>query len=406
LVSRALTTKFSLEAWRSNREPTVKLAIIRQRYTPFGGAERAIENALAALREQLNLEVTVIAREWSAHKQDYSVLICNPFHIGRFWRLWAFSRAVCRKVFEDKFNLVQSHERLSCCDIFRAGDGVHREWLLQRKRILPRWRQWMLSFSPFHRLLLWQERRMFASRRLQVVIANSELVRADILRHYPTTKARIEVIYNGVDLDRFHPRSRDEFRASMRQDRNMDVNTFVLLFIGSGFERKGLATAIRALAELPRNVLLVVVGKDRKQPDYLRLAQSLGIGSRVRFDGPQLDVLPYYAMADLLILPSLYDPFPNVVLEAMACGLPVIASKTSGFSDFYPNEVLDALDVDAWTSAVISAMESENLVTMGKKSRMTAERFSISKMTQSLLSIYVAQVSSHRHQKIQQSLSR
>ena len=102
---------------------------------------------------------------------------------------------------------------------------------------------------------------------------------------------------------------------------------------------------------------------------------------------------PYYGMSDLLVMPSLYDPFPNVVFEAMACGLPIIASKTCGYADFFPNEVLDALDVEAWISAVISATDPENLVKMGKKSRDIAERFNFHKMTQALLPIYLAHIS-------------
>lgn len=373
----------------------MRLAIIRQRYTPFGGAERIIENALAALRENLSLEVTIIAREWLAQKYAFRILICNPFHIGRFWRLWAFSRAACRAALHGKFDLVQSHERLCCCDIFRAGDGVHREWLLQRRRILPFWRRWTLRFSPFHQLILFRERQMFTSQRLQVVIANSEGVKADILRHYPNTKARIEVIYNGVDLERFHPGLRDEFRLKMRRERSIAFDTTVLLFVGSGFERKGLATAMRALVWLPKSVILVIVGRDRQQWRYLKLAESLGIKTRVRFEGPQLDVRPYYGMSDLLILPSLYDPFPNVVLEAMASGLPIIASKTCGYNDFFPDETLDALDINAWSSALALTIESNNLVAMGKRSRDTAEQLSISKMATAMQSIYLAQISRH-----------
>lgn len=373
----------------------MRLAIIRQRYTPFGGAERIIDNALSALRDSLSLEVTIIAREWSPENDAYHVLICNPFHIGRFWRLLAFSRAACRAALHGKFDLVQSHERLCCCDIFRAGDGVHREWLLQRRRILPLWRRWIAYCSPFHHLMLFRERQMFASKRLKVVIANSEGVKADILRHYPNTKARIEVIYNGVDLERFHPGLRDEFRLKMRRERSIAIDATVLLLVGSGFERKGLATAMRALMGLPKSAILVIVGRDRQQGRYLKLAESLGIKDRVLFEGPQFDVRPYYGMSDLLILPSLYDPFPNVVLEAMACGLPIIGSKTCGYTDFFPDETLDPLDINAWISALILAIESNNLVTMGKRSRDTAEQLSFSKMAKAMQSVYLTQISRH-----------
>jgi len=366
----------------------VKLAIIRQRYTPFGGAERFIENALAALRKQSDLDVTVITREWRAQASPHRVVVCNPFHIGRVWRLWAFARAACNAVKQDHYDLVQSHERLCCCDIFRAGDGVHREWIIQRGRILPAWRRWLMRLSPFHQLGLWQERRMFASPRLKVIIANSQGVKADILRHYPQTRASIEVIYNGVDGQRFHPGLKADFRQSMRASLGIAPDAPVLLFVGSGFERKGLATAIRALARLDANTHLVVVGKDRQQSRYLRMARQLGLLERVFFVGPQPDVRPYYCMADLFVFPSLYDPFPNAVLEAMACGLPVIVSKTCGSADFFPNEALDALDDKAWAVSIAKALISANAGQMSAVSCKIAEQLGMESMTAAMLALY------------------
>jgi len=367
----------------------VKLAVIRQRYTPFGGAERFIENALAALRQQTDLEVTIITREWNTQQQTaHRVVTCNTFHLGRVWRLWAFARAACQAVARGNYDLVQSHERLCCCDIFRAGDGVHREWLRQRDRILPGWRRALTRLSPFHQLGLWQERRMFASPRLKVVIANSEGVKADILHHYPHIRARIEVIYNGVDLHRFHPGLKDAFRQETRVNLGISQDASVLLFVGSGFERKGLATALRALAGLPENTHLVVVGKDRQQRRYEALARGLGIANRVHFAGPQADVRPYYGMADVFVFPSLYDPFPNAVLEAMACGLPVIVSQTCGSADFLPDAALDALDIESWIKAIALVLAPGQHAAMARKSREIAESLGIEVMTKKMVLLY------------------
>ena len=368
----------------------MKLAIIRQRYTPFGGAERFIENALTALRQQTHLDVTVITREWRAQDTPYPVVTCNPFHIGRAWRLWAFARAVCKAVAKGDYDLVQSHERLGCCDIFRAGDGVHREWLRQRDRILPAWRRGLTRLSLFHQLGLWQERRMFASPRLKVIIANSEGVKADILRHYPETRARIEVIYNGVDLQRFRPGLKDEFRQPMRERFGIAPNAPVFLFVGSGFERKGLATAIEAISRLSADTYLVVVGKDRHQRRYQSQAERLGIASRVHFVGPQTDVRPYYGMADVFVFPSLYDPFPNAVLEAMACGLPVIVSNTCGSADFMREDALDALDVSAWAKTMASSLEPTRHAEMAAKSISISKGLDIESMAERMAALYAS----------------
>lgn len=229
---------------------------------------------------------------------------------------------------------------------------------------------------------------MFASRRLKVVIANSEGVKADILRHYPNTQARIEVIYNGVNLQRFHPGLKSEFSHAMREKLGIPPDAPVLLFVGSGFERKGLTTAIRALARLPKNTHLVVVGKDRQQSRYEILAKRLKVACHTHFVGPQLDVRPYYGMADLFVFPSLYDPFPNAVLEAMACGLPVTVSQTCGSADFLPSEALDALDVDAWAKALVAALAPERRAVMAQKSQQIAEALNIETMAKKMVKLY------------------
>jgi UDP-glucose:(heptosyl)LPS alpha-1,3-glucosyltransferase len=370
----------------------LRLAIIRQRYTPFGGAERFIDNALKALRERGGLEVTVITREWKgAAAQEAAapnVVVCAPFYLGRVWRLWAFARAACTAVREGGYDLVQSHERLSCCDIFRAGDGVHREWLRQRDRILSPWRRWLTRLSPFHRLILWQERRMFLSPRLKVVIANSEMVKRDILRHYPETQARIEVIYNGVDSERFNPRLRDEYRVMMRERLGIAIDAQVLLFVGSGYQRKGVDTLLQVMQGLPDACHLVIVGKDSHQRDYERRAVRLAIAQRVHFMGPQTDVRPYYGMADLFVFPTLYDPFPNAVIEAMACGLPVIVSDTCGTADLISDGVFDALAVSVWRDHVLSTLKQNRDGAVGHQSRQVAASLSLEQMATAMATLY------------------
>ncbi len=99
----------------------MRLALVRQRYSAYGGAERFIERALGALGGQ-GVAVTVLAREWIG--APGGLVRCDPFYVGRLWRDWSFARAVCREIARRPFDLVQSHERIDCCDIYRAGDGV------------------------------------------------------------------------------------------------------------------------------------------------------------------------------------------------------------------------------------------------------------------------------------------
>ncbi len=117
---------------------TFRLALVRQKYRPDGGAERFVSRALEAL-DNSNLELNVITREWQGPvKPDWRIHICDPKKWGRISRERGFAHAARDLWQREHFDLVQSHERIAGCDLYRAGDGVHRRWLLQRSRIIHR----------------------------------------------------------------------------------------------------------------------------------------------------------------------------------------------------------------------------------------------------------------------------
>ena len=147
-----------------------RVALVRARYDPAGGAERFVQGAIAALRGQ-GVALTIVARHWPGH--DGSAILLDPFHVGGLWRDWAFARAACAELARRRFDLVQSHERIACCDVYRAGDGVHAEWLAQRARARGTLGRWVDAMSPRHRYVLAAERALFRSTRLKAVICNS-----------------------------------------------------------------------------------------------------------------------------------------------------------------------------------------------------------------------------------------
>ena len=368
----------------------MRMALIRQRYTHYGGAERFVAGALDALAQQ-GAQLVVIAREWQP-QPGITWLPANPFYLGRRWRDRSFSRRACQWVKQGNFDLVQSHERLDCCDIYRAGDGVHREWLRQRARtlgIVGRFGQWL---SPYHRYILRAERNLFTSQHLRAVICNSAMVRDEISAHFGPIPARIEVIYNAVDIQRFSPTLRLTQRTRILSELSIPETATVFLFVGSGFARKGLATTLRALAGLPRQAHLLVVGRDRHAHRYQRLARRLGVWSRVRFLGQQRDAAPFYGAADALVLPTLYDPFPNVILEAMACALPVITSFKCGAIDWIHDGengfICTAQDVAGVAARMRLLLDMEYRERIGKAGLALVENRSIKKMAQQLLNLY------------------
>ncbi len=368
---------------------TLRLALVRQRYRPDGGAERFVSRVIDALGDE-TVELTVIARSWQEDGRAW-LLRCNPFYIGRLWRDRSFARCACRAAARGGFDLVQSHERIPCAQVYRAGDGVHAVWLEQRARVLPAWRAAAMRANPYHRYLLRTERALFQSPGLRAVICNSRMVKEEILARFTTDPARVHVIYNGVDTDRFHPRLRGG-RDAFRDAHGLPKGRPLLLFVGSGFERKGLAAALKALARSGSAAHLAVVGNDKHLARYRRLARRLALDGRVHFLGTLEEVAPAYGAADALILPTLYDPFPNATLEAMASGLPVIVSRQAGTREIIEEGrngfTCDALDIDRLARAIEALSDPLRARTMGEAARATVEPFTLEAMQRALRELY------------------
>jgi len=307
----------------------MRLGIVRQRYTPFGGAERFVERAIDALLKR-DVGVSVYTREWpQARTGRIEPVICNPFYLGRLWRDASFAAAVRRALAQDRPDIVQTHERIDGCDIFRAGDGVHRVWLEERVRAGGPRERMRIAVNPYHRYVLDAEARVFANPALKAVICISQMVKEDVRAHFRVPDDRLHVIYNAVDPEEFSPAVRKD-RAATRARLDLADHHVAFLLVGSGYARKGVPAAIRALAQLPEAARLVVVGRDKDPARYKTLAQRAGVRSRVVFAGPQQDPRPFLGASDAFVLPTLYDPLSNAVLEALACGLPVVTSRRCG----------------------------------------------------------------------------
>lgn len=369
-------------------EPVI--ALVRQRYTAFGGAERFADRALRTLASQ-GARVTLITRSWQGDT-PFEVVKCDPFHVGRLWRDRGFASCVRGHLARRHYDLVQSHERIPGCDIYRAGDGLHCEWLMQRARILGPAARLAQRINPYHRYVLSAERRLFESPRLRAVICNSRIIMDEIRAHYSLPEERLHVIYSGVDTELFHPRLKSRHQDVMRRQWGIGADTPVFLFVGSGFERKGVAVLLEAFSGLPGEGRLFVVGKDRHPARYRRQARRLGVAHRVHFTGPVKDIQPYYGMANVLVLPTLYDPFPNVILEAMASGLPVITSEKCGGADLIEpgvnGFVCDALDHVALTRHMAALASGDRRRTMSQAARDSVEGMTLDRMGHELIALY------------------
>jgi UDP-glucose:(heptosyl)LPS alpha-1,3-glucosyltransferase len=347
-----------------------------------------VQGALGALRAH-GASVTLVTRSWPGH--DGTAVLVEPFHVGSLWRDWAFARAACRELARRRFDLVQSHERIACCDVYRAGDGVHAQWLEERARVQGPLARAFTRLDPHHRYLLAAERRLFGATRLKAVICNSDMVRREIARRFGTPPEKLVLIRNAVDPAVFHPGLRDTMRDPVRQQLAIPRMARVVLHVGSGFERKGVSSLLRALARAPHEPWAIVVGRDKRLSAYAGEARTLGIGDRVRFVGAVSDVRPYYAAADVFALATLYDPQPNAALEAMACGLPIVTTPRCGAAELLDNGesgfLRDALDVSGLAEA-IGRLDPATARTMGGAAQAAIAPYTPQAMAAEYLALY------------------
>ena len=375
----------------------MKIAIVRQRYNPYGGAERFVERALSALAGE-GAEVTLITRNWEgAPRAGFRQITCDPSYSrlfgGRAARDKSFAAAVQAEWARGHFDITQSHERIPGCMIFRACDGVHAAWLEHRARVLGPLQRLSQGWSAYHRYVCGAEKAMFEHPALRAVICNSQMVADEICRFYDVHRSKLQVIYNGVDTTVFHPGLADEFRSATRAAAGIPEDVPVLLYVGSGFERKGVPQLLQAAARMQRqDARIVIVGADRKLKAEQKRAASLGLAERVTFTGPLKDVRPWYGAADGFVLPTLYDPCPNAALEALASGLPIVTSTTCGAQEWVrPGEngwVVDALAIDELAARLDDLAGLTGNAEARAAARAVAEPLTLEAMAGQLLDLY------------------
>jgi UDP-glucose:(heptosyl)LPS alpha-1,3-glucosyltransferase len=218
----------------------------------------------------------------------------------------------------------------------RAGNGVHAAYLQSRLLTEGRLKYGMCLLNPLHREILRLEKEAFEHPALQKIFTNSHMVKHEIMERFSTDPSKIFVLHNGVEWKEME----EDFALWPMQKMahckrlGLDPNQLHLLFIGNGYLRKGLKQLLHALSLLKsQEIHLSIIGKDKHQPLYEKEALELGLRSQVRFFGSRTDIRAFYQIGDILAIPSFYDPFANVTVEALAMGLFVLSSKSNGGSE-------------------------------------------------------------------------
>jgi UDP-glucose:(heptosyl)LPS alpha-1,3-glucosyltransferase len=295
----------------------MKIGLVRRGYAGAGGAERYLLRFADALKKAGHEAVLFGSREWPAGAWE-----------GEFVRVEGegprgFADGLRKAAPRERCDVLYSLERVWECDAYRAGDGVHRAWLERRRAFEPGWKGWLRSMQGKHREILELERAVFLGGE-RLIIANSRMVAGEIERYFGVPAEQVRVIPNGLPASSFRdPPSRSE-REAARARLGLEEGRCAVLFAGSGWERKGLRFAMEGVNRT-REATLLVAGSGRRR--------GLPVSARTRFLGEVKEMREVMEAADVFLLPTIYDPFSNASLEAMAAGLPVITTEGNGFAE-------------------------------------------------------------------------
>lgn len=287
------------------------LKLIRANKTKFGGAEVYLSRLCEEL-DRLNI--------------SYELIHSNiPKFLPSWLRVFLFNISVCKN--KTKNDIYFSLERISCPDIYRAGDGVHKVFLQIEEKS---------KLNPLHLLYLYLEKKCFIKSKK--IIANSNMVKNEIISTYGVDENKIEVIHNGFPLENFDKKISFE---KLKKEFPINDEEKIILYVGSGFKRKGVKEFLEILAKLQnKSFKAFVIGKEKNISFYKNYAKDLDLERNIIFTGPRNDVKDFYSISDIFLFPTRYEPFSNVVLEAMNYGNVVITTKQNGASEILSSDYI------------------------------------------------------------------
>jgi len=316
----------------------LRVALLKSSFHQKGGLEKYCFRTANALRERGH-SVSILTSSPSS-EEDHVIQICSrvkPSALQLIWFDWH-----CRKYLRQyPHDIVFGFDRhFLPLTHYRAGNGCHAAYLERRRKGSSFLKALSFYCNPLHLLTLLSERWLFERHPPRAIICNSHLVQGELHRYYPDTpQERIHVVHNGVEWhDYEEPFSRRQSSTVPR-----------ILFIGHEWRRKGLELSLQALSRITSSEFrMVVVGKERDPSYFITLADRYGLSNRIEFIPTPQPAIPFYQSSDIALLPSLYDPFANATVEALAMGLYVITTTSNGGSEVVQEGVNGSvIDYDA-----------------------------------------------------------
>lgn len=372
------------------------IAILKSRARNHGGLEKYASRIAAAFASRgSKVSILTTGSENIPHNTPSPFISVYPCKTSRWpssLRMEQFDRYASEWIQKENPNLIFGMDRNRFQTHIRAGNGVHISYLKSRILSEGRWKYWTCLLNPMHRKILELEKTAFEHPELQKIFTNSHMVRGEILEYYNIDPRKVEVIHNGVEWEEMAPlfALQSQGKKEAIQKWQLPKDCFHFLFVGNGYFRKGLHILLQALSQIKQEDFhLSVVGKDNQIELFQAKAIQLGLKGKVHFFGPQEEMTPFYQLADALVIPSFYDPFANVTIEALAMGLFIVSSKKNGGHEIINSEngivIEDLLQIDAVTSALRSCLKARKTFSRAQKIRDGVSNLDFSKQLNQLI---------------------
>lgn len=306
----------------------MNLAFILFDYFPFGGLQRDCLK-IARLCVERGHRVTLLARTWQGDKPSgINVELLGRKGFTNPSRNRHFLKQLTAHLARHNFDGVVGFNKVPGLDVYYGADPCY---LAKVARLKPAWYRWFPRFKHFAAL----ERAVYERGNDAQILLLKETEIPLYQQYYGTEPERFHLLPPGVTKQNFSDKKRLEARRRLRSEKNFPEDALLLLFVGSGFRVKGLDRAITALGALPvglrERAHLVVIGQNRTG-EFAAQAGRLGVGSRVHFLGGRFDVPDWMLAASVLIHPAYSENTGTILVEAMTCGLPVLATDTCGYA--------------------------------------------------------------------------
>lgn len=350
-------------------------------YFPYGGLERDMLTIAQACRQRGHT-ITIYTGEWQGEKPEGIDVVEIALRArSNHARAHEFA-ARLQKIRDPKHEAMVGFNKMPGLDVYYAADTCFAKKAFEERNFFYR-------LTPRCHAFLALEKSVFARHSQTEILMIAEAQIGVYQQYYQTPRDRLHLLPPSVRRDCVMPDDYAEQRAQMRAQYQLSDNDTLILFIGSDYRRKGLDRVLRGIAALNptlRNrVKLWVVGQD-KPTAFLNLARTLEIENSIRFLGARDDVPRLLWSADLLLHPAYSEAAGLVLLEAMAAGVPVIASAVCGHAHYVSEHALGRELKDPISprdvAAAISAVAAENRATWRERSKLFIERADIFSMPQ------------------------